>query len=89
MIYQNELISETYSAKLALDFVEQSSICGFRVLNSLGLRIKYYILYILVFFVQKSDIPTHGRKLIKEGTIGLKSSRGQVTGKMRIPLIFS
>lgn len=40
------------------------------------------------FFVQKSDISTHGRKLVKEGTIGLKSARGKVTGKMRVPLVF-
>lgn len=28
---------------------------------------------------KKSDISTHGRKLVKEGTIGLKSARGKIT----------
>lgn len=37
------------------------------------------------FFVQKSDISTHGRKLVKEGIIGLKSARGKITGKRRFP----
>lgn len=49
-----------------------------------------YVIYLSInFFLQISDIRTHGGTLVKEGTVGLKSARGQVTGKMTIPLIFS
>lgn len=94
MIHQDEIISDTYSAK-SEDSVELGFIQGFKVLgfqSVLGFRIKYYFSYVFsvkfLFRVQKSDISTHGRKLVKEGTIGYKSARGKVAGKMRIPLLF-
>ncbi|XP_061172276.1 A-kinase anchor protein 13-like isoform X3 [Saccostrea echinata] len=35
---------------------------------------------------KKSDISSHGRKLVKEGTIGLKSARGKVTEAIMVVL---